>query len=1011
MLRQRFFVRSFSRGSQSYQKINYSGTLHLPKTAFGPKIPKNEVCDELIKITSQDLYSWQTKNNADRPTFTLHDGPPYANGDLHLGHSLNKILKDIINRFELIHNNSKVNYRPGWDCHGLPIEMKATNMETEIKKQKKKKSKNKDEVEKANEEKPVLSAVEIRSACRQLAQSMIDSQRQQFKEFAIMTDFENPYITMSHDYEINQLRIFKKLMENGLLSRQLKPVWWGCETQTALAEAELEYNNDHKSIAIYVKFPVVSSKIYEELRSKFKLNVQESAQNVKVLIWTSTPWTIPANKAVCVNNDLDYTLIHNEEVNEYLIVAESLAEELLKVNSSYEKVEGARITGDQLVGMKYFNPASKDGIHHPILHGSHVIASAGSGLVHTAPAHGGEDFTIGKKHDLDIRSSVNGQGRYIKDNIPVGFHILSNEKVTESQTVRKCIEILEENDMVFNVNKTFKHSYPYDWRSKTPVIQRSTPQWFVNVEKIKPTAIEALSKVIFYPESGKNRLPSFINNRNEWCISRQRTWGVPLPIIYNKETGEPIDDIAVVDHVIARIDEFGTDQWFTEEQDIARWLPQELQEKGDLYMKGQDTMDVWFDSGTSWSTLNKDLEHSFRSEKPLADVYLEGSDQHRGWFQSSLLNKIIASGENGVDFLPVAPFKKIITHGFTLDSKNDKMSKSKGNIISPKHAIEGGGKPLLPALGTDGLRLWVASSNYSSDVNVGTEVLTRVFENVKKLRVTFKYMLGNLNDFSGTVAYEQLSPLDKYTLSKLFKLQKDCVEYYKDHNFSRVVSDINHHMNVSLSSTYFDISKDCLYTDAKDSVRRRSIQTVLKEILKVYIGLLAPIQPLLTQEVWNEYRNLFNEEKTSPFMMGEWKDYYALPENLFNETVEKEFDSIWSLRDQIYKVLEKLREEGYYKNKLETQVNLSFEKEGSKMESILRNHEQYLEDYFLVSKAVIGESVVSPDYESTSVIELNGEKVIIQVSPSMDAKCPRCWKFNAPHEDHLCSKCDSVVNP
>ena len=1019
MLRCIGLVRLLSTGPRCLQKVNYSNTLHLPKTSFGPKIPKNEARDELIKTTSQDLYEWQVKNKENRPSFTLHDGPPYANGDLHLGHALNKILKDIINRFELIHNNSVINYRPGWDCHGLPIEMKATNLEAEIKKnlEKNKKKKKINNKNKHNEPEPTLEsatkllASEIRAACRQLANKEIDSQRNQFKEFAIMADFDNPYITMSHDYEINQLRVFKKLMENGLLSRQLKPVWWGCETETALAEAELEYNNDHKSVAIHVKFPVVSSVIYQTLRDNFKIGVNEQDLNLKLLIWTSTPWTIPANRAVCVNNDLDYTLVHNKITNEYLFVGVPLVNEVLALNDNFESVgESVIFRGNDLVGLEYINPASKDGVHHPVIHGSHVVSSAGSGLVHTAPAHGGEDFIIGKNHGLDVRSSVNGQGRYIADNIPVGFHSLAKHKVTDSETIRKCIGILDENGMIFNINKTFKHSYPYDWRSKTPVIQRSTPQWFVNVEKIKPTAIEALEKVKFYPESGKNRLPLFIRNRNEWCISRQRTWGVPLPIVYNRNSGEPVEDIETVDYIIHRMDEFGTDEWFSSEDDISRWLPEEYKLSGKEYVKGQDTMDVWFDSGTSWTTLNKDIESSFRSETPLANIYLEGSDQHRGWFQSSLLNKIIASGVNGNDFLPVAPFTKIITHGFTLDSKNEKMSKSKGNIISPRHAIEGGGKPLLPALGTDGLRLWVASSNYNADVSVGSEVLSRVFENMKKLRVTFKYLLGNLNDFREPVDYNNLNPLDKYALSKLYKLETSCIEHYKEHNFSRVVSEVNHHMNVILSSLYFDISKDCLYTDSKNSVRRRSIQTVLKEILRVYIGLLAPIQPILTQEVWEEYRRFFDVKESSPFMVGGWHNFYKLQDQFLNEQIESEFQLIWELRDQVYKQMEQLRLDGIYKNKLETQVNIAFNGEKTKLEDILRAHALFLDDYFLVSKATVGQLEADPKYESKTTVEVNGESVNIQISPSPGAKCPRCWKFTSVVEDKLCQKCDTVVN-
>lgn len=951
-------------------KVNYSKTLQLPKTAFGPKIPQGDARSQLIDTTSNDIYQWQWQARADVPQFTLHDGPPYANGDLHMGHALNKILKDIINRWELLHGGKRINYRPGWDCHGLPIEMKA--LERHIA---------------AKQDPKTLTACEIRSTCRALALEMIDKQRTQFKEFAIMADFSKPYITMTHDYEISQLKVFRKLMENGLLTRQLKPVWWGCETTTALAEAELEYNEKHKSTAIFVKFPMVLL----ELTTKLQSQVPEIS-SIKLLIWTSTPWTIPANQGICINRNFDYGLVRNNATGEHLVVAAELAELVAKLHDEYEVVDGVTFTGEELLGQKYVHPASQTTQEFPVIHGDHVSAAAGSGLVHTAPAHGGEDYLIGKNHGFLIASSVNGEGRYIKDNIPKGYHGLADAKVTAGATIANVINLMAENDMIYHVNKKFIHSYPYDWRSKTPVIQRATPQWFVNVERIKQVASKALDDVQFVPQLGKNRLLLFVQNRNEWCISRQRTWGVPLPIVYDKHTDEPVEDLAVVDHIIAKIDEFGTDEWFTEEDDILRWLPEGF--NGADYVKGKDTMDVWFDLGTSWTTLlSSPVEAGFSNDEPLADIYLEGSDQHRGWFQSSLLNKIVSSGVNGDNFKPVAPFAKIITHGFTLDKSGQKMSKSKGNVISPAHAMAGGGKPFLPALGTDGLRLWVASLSYTSDVAVSPEVLSRVFETVKKLRVTFKFLLGNLYQFKQPVDYENLAPLDKYVLSKLATLQQRAIANFEDHGYQKIINDLNTNMNTELSALYFDISKDCLYTDAADSPRRRAIQTVIAEVAKVYLSILAPIQPILVQEVWHEYRQLFDIDEPTPFHKP-WS-YYQVPQQFHNPEVEAEFNEIWALRDQVYRQMEQLRNDGGFKNKLELKLHLKLDS------PVIAKHQQWLDDYFLVSEVEVN---TSPESEVLSSSE------VVDIVRSPHAKCPRCWKFIAPEPETLCQKCDAVVN-
>lgn len=955
-------IRRFSVSSISVAQTQlYSKSLLLPSTSFSPKLPSDAERAALIEKSSQNLYKWQLNRPDHLKEFVLHDGPPYANGDLHLGHALNKILKDFINRYELIRNNARVSYVPGWDCHGLPIEMKVT------------------------EKYGKLSIQDTREKCRALAQDLIERQKLQFLDFAIMTDFDTRYVTMNHEYEVNQLKVFTKLFETGLLSRQLKPVWWGCETQTALAEAELEYNPEHKSTAIYVKFPLVVS--------PFVKRIAEDKVTVSLLIWTSTPWTIPGNKAICVNRSMEYTALRHAHTGEMVVVAQDLVDSVIALDENYRKTD-ITILGSDLENLRYVNPSTLTSETFPVIHGDHVVSNAGTGLVHSAPAHGAEDHLVCKKHDLAVASVVDEAGCYVEDSIPEGFKHLAGKYANGKTSIKKVLEALSSQNMLYHVNHNFKHSYPYDWRSKTPVIQRATPQWFINVERIKEVAVSLLENVEFVPEAGRARLSAFLRNRTEWCISRQRQWGVPLPIVYDKSTKTPVQNLATIRHIVGQIEKYGTDQWFEREDDISRWLPDHMD--GKSYYKDKDTMDVWFDSGVSWTTLlGKDS--SFRDKTPLADVYLEGSDQHRGWFQSSTLNRIIASGEKS-GFQPVTPFKKIITHGFTLDKNNDKMSKSKGNVIVPLNVINGGGKPLIPALGTDGLRLWVASSNYSLDVSVSQEVLKRVQENVKKLRITFKYLLGNLLDFEQPLDYEMLSPIDKWVLNRLHVLEQEIIQAYANNNYAKVIREINSHMAGDLSAVYFDISKDCLYTSKRGSQQRRGIQTVLSQVLHTYIGLLAPIQPLLTQEVWDSYFEK-REGVPSPFMMP-WS-FYCVPNHYKNANADIEMKGIWELRDAIFKALEQLRSDGYYKNKLELQIYLKGEEA---VTNYLLAHKDYLSDYFLVSETHIGQG----SGKETLELEIPQGKVTATILLSPKSKCPRCWKHLTETPEILCNKCAEV---
>lgn len=913
----------------------YSGTLLLPKTLFSPKIPRGAERARLVEKNGAALYQWQQSRAETAREFTLHDGPPYANGDLHLGHALNKILKDIVNRHQVMFCNLKVNYVPGWDCHGLPIEMKA--------------------VKDAGQ----LEAVEVRRRCRALAETMIDKQREQFREFGVMADFARPYVTMLAQYEAAQLQIFLKLHENGLLLRQLKPVWWGCETHTALAEAELEYNPAHRSTAVYVKYPL------DARGTDF--------EGAALLIWTSTPWTLPANKAVCVNRGLDYTILRHEQGD--VVVAAALVPQVTALDAGYTPT-GRVFKGAALEALRYTNPAFETDERFPVLHGDHVSAAAGTGLVHTAPAHGMEDYVVGKRHGLHIESVVDGAGKYVAGALPRGMRDLAGAYANGKAAVARGLDAVRAHRMLAHTEQ-YTHLYPYDWRSKTPVIQRATPQWFVNVERVKAAAAALLDAVAFVPPAGRNRLTLFVQNRSEWCISRQRAWGVPLPMVYCRATHQPLEDTHTVRTVVERMAQWGTDAWFEPEDDILRWLPAGVD--GRAYYKGRDTMDVWFDSGTLWSVLDS-----------RADVYLEGSDQHRGWFQSSLLNRVIASGDAS-GFKPEAPFAKIITHGFTLDSKNAKMSKLMGNVVAPRQVIDGGGKPAVPALGVDGLRLWVALSNYTLDVNVTPEVLARVLENVKKLRVTFKYILGNLADYDGqAVAPDHLAPLDRWMLARLARLQRSVADAYRAHNFARVVREINAHMSSDLSATYFDVCKDTLYTAARDSRERRAVQTALAVLVRAYVGMWAPIQPVLAQEVWEH----LGAPGATPFHQ-RW-DYFAVPAVYHHAEHEGDFGAVWAVRDALHKRFEALRAAGQFKNRLEAEVHVGEDRDG-----VFARHAPHLADYFGVSRVVVGAVDAAEAFDaagvSVAVVRLRG------------CKCPRCWKHVAPAEGALCPKCAAVV--
>ncbi|QPG75470.1 hypothetical protein FOA43_002825 [Brettanomyces nanus] len=1003
----------------------YSSTVILPESSFSNRSNRELVESTLRPQSSSQLYEWNIK----RPVkdhlidnlFILHDGPPYANGNLHIGHAMNKVLKDIICRFELI-RGKKIYYKPGWDCHGLPIELKTLEKLGKERRTKLKRMKKQLKMLEPKSKEHALLLEQLNALQHQRLSSLdiirlskehaLDTQKMQsasFEEMGIMGDFDHPYLTLQRSFITNQLKIFKQLFDHGLIHRQEKPVYWGCENATALAEGELEYNNRHVSKAAYVKFPIVQLGV--ELAGKL-----DRFDRLNVLIWTSTPWTLASNRAICINQRFKYTVLESDRDGQ-LIVCQDLRDSIETINPELKET-GIEFSGKDLLGCEYTNPLLPKGNHFPFLHGSHVTNTAGTGLVHTAPGHGQDDYLVCQNNGIQPYSPVDHRGRYTNE-LPdtlsdfVGLKVLGEGN-------DKMLGKLKDNNMCFYEDDNYVHSYPYDWRSKKPIIIRATPQWFIDVSRIKGITTDALEqRVTFYPEKGSRRLISFIKNRNEWCISRQRCWGVPIPVLYEKETGEPLLNDEIIGQITKVIEEEDTESWFADDTGwMAKWFPEGFQGNPEDYVKGRDTMDVWFDSGSSWKVIENYLTQEglidqARKRGFLADIYLEGSDQHRGWFQSSILIKVGTSESlDNPEAKLVLPYSKVITHGFTLDEKGEKMSKSLGNTVLPADILEGNKQLQIPSLGIDGLRLWVAQSDYSSDVSVGPTVLKHVAENLKKIRFTFKFLLGNLNGFNASndaVSYEKLDNLDKYALSEAYDLEKACLKSYQSYNYSKIVKDVNHFVNSVLSSIYFDIKKDCLYTDQRESLRRRATQTTLLEVLKTLEIVLAPILPIITQEVWNGFPKEITKGLQSPFMAG----WYSLPKNFHREDVEKDFAGLFELRNKI-KVLTDTatRRDKNVKNSLETAVYVAVE-EKTALYSLLKKYESNLGDYLLVSQFSLNVDLPKRkegyNYEDgKAVIEGFGE-CKINVTKSDKLKCPRCWKFTRDEGEELCTRCEEVT--
>ncbi|MCJ1357030.1 MAG: isoleucine-tRNA ligase [Icmadophila ericetorum] len=995
--------------------VSWSSTLCLPKSTFPARVSLAEQQTYLKKCTD-DLYAYAKSRDPSSCTgqFILHDGPPYANGSLHVGHALNKILKDITCRYQLS-IGKYVDYVPGWDCHGLPIELKALQRQKELG---------------TIKEDGQLGAAAIRKVARELATSTVEEQKNGFRKWGIMANWDGAWTTMDKGFELKQLEVFRQMLAKGLIYRKFKPVYWSPSSRTALAEAELEYKEDHISKAAFVKFPLLDVPSAAAQRSGLDWS------KVSAVVWTTTPWTLPANKAIAVHSDLDYAIVESQ-THGVLIIAESRLSETRKLcKEEFASTNYAGINGADLVGAAYRNPVfGHTSSSSKILHADFVKADSGSGLVHIAPGHGMDDYKLCQDLSIDVFAPVDNHGEFTNEAMPNNPEILLGKPVLTTGNLA-VLELLTSQNALLASHK-YKHKYPYDWRSKQPLILRATEQWFADVGEIRESALKSLDKVRFIPEGGKERLSSFVRNRMEWCISRQRAWGVPIPALYHKDTGSAVLDNESVSHIISVIQDRGVDAWWIDDETDPVWTPPSLRELSgqSLYRRGKDTMDVWFDSGTSWTQIAKQPE-SF--ESPIADVYLEGSDQHRGWFQSSLLTKIAhQSTVNGNGSAIVAPYKTLITHGFTLDSTGRKMSKSEGNIISPDEIMNGtmlppmkrkgkgqaktGNLPLYDAMGPDALRLWAAGCDYTKDVVVSQTVLQVVQSSLAKLRVTFKMLVGLLEhfDLNQSIQFSHYGWIDQLALVQLRELDQDCRKYYDEFEYHKVVAAANQYVNANFSSFYMESIKDRMYAEARDSPQRRQAQMVLSEIYKRLACVLAPIAPLLVEEA--QYH--LGTKLTCP-LWHTWsvQDLSTSSKDWVNPQLEIDMVHLFSANAAVKRAQELARGDKRMGSSLQSYVYLQIvglrDGRPTTLEQLFKRYLAELGDFFVVSGIAVDSktpptAIESAAWHYTAGFEADGDSGIAHVYSPSQAKCERCWRYMVPKdsnlEANLCLRCVEVI--
>ena len=919
---------------------NYKDTLNLPKTKFSMKAGLAQKEPNWLKKCDDDnLYHKLQEASAGRPQFILHDGPPYANGSLHIGHALNKILKDIIVKSKLMSGFSAP-YVPGWDCHGLPIEIQVEKKHGKVGQK--------------------IDAKTFRQKCREYATRQVEIQKGEFKRLGVIAEWDNPYLTKDFKYEADMIRALGKIVENGHVEKGVKPVNWCFDCGSALAEAEIEYQ-DKVSPAIDVAYTAVDA---EKFAAAFGANKLE--QTAAVPIWTTTPWTLPASLAVSLHAEIEYSLVKGHK--DYLLV---IATELINdVSNKYgfEAEVLATILGEKLEGLQLQHPFYDDR-QVPVILGDHVTVEAGTGAVHTAPGHGVEDFNVGKLYNIEIYNPMGGNGVYL-DSTPIfgGQYIWKANKT--------IVELLEENNVLLNFENII-HSYPHCWRHKSPTAFRTTPQWFVSMDKhdLRKNALAEIRNVKWVPEWGESRIYSMIENRPEWCISRQRTWGVPITLFTHKETGalHP-DTLSTMEKVAKLVEDTGMDVWFdTDAKDLI--------EDADNYEKATDVLDVWFDSGVSHFAVLSARDYLTEP----ADLYLEGSDQHRGWFHSSLLT--------GVAINEHAPYKQVLTHGFVVDKDGKKMSKSLGNVISPKQMID--------TYGADILRLWCASADYSKEITISDEIMKRVADGYRRIRNTSRFLIGNLNEFDASnqlLAIEDCVLLDQWAIRKAGLLQIEIIEDYNSYQFHNIYQKISSFCSQDMGAFYLDVLKDRLYTAKTDSIARRSAQTAMHHILQSLIRWMAPIMTYTSDEIW---KLLGNQEN---ILFEQW---YKIPQVADNsEWNENNWLLLQEIRDANTKLLEQLRIKGDIGSSLDATVIVYVDDASYQQLKAINDELRFV---LITSGAKLIPMSDKPE-NSAQECQLEDSTVYILAEVASGEKCVRCWHKRESvgtidNHPELCGRC------